>query len=91
MVAGSSRADPDGAGGKAGLTHEVISNIETGKRAPRPETLRRLARALRVEPERFIRDAPIGLTMMTMAEAARRLDVPPPRVQLWLKQGTSRE
>ena len=74
-------------GAKAGLTHEVLSLIETGKRAPRPETLRRLAHALRVEPERFIRDAPLGLSMMTVAEAARRLDVPPPRVQLWLKQG----
>jgi excisionase family DNA binding protein len=46
-----------------------------------------LAQALRVEPERFVGRDPIGLTMLTVAEAAARLDVPPARVRTWLKEG----
>jgi excisionase family DNA binding protein len=71
----------------SGLTHEAISWLETGKRAPYVETVTQLAHALRVDPTLFVSQEPIGLTMLTAAEAAVRLDVPPGRVQIWLKQG----
>ena len=71
----------------SGLTHEAISNLETGKRAPRAETVRALAHALGVEPERFVSSDPLGLRMLTVADAASWLDVPAGRVQTWLKQG----
>ena len=71
----------------SGLTHEAISRLETGKCWPYAETVRKLARALGVEPERFVaRDRP-GLTLMTVAEAASRLGVPAGRVQTWLRKG----
>ena len=49
--------------------------------------MRELAQALRDDPEQFVSGDPIGLTMLTTAEAASRLDVPAGRVQVWLKAG----
>jgi hypothetical protein len=46
-----------------------------------------LARALRVDPEQFISREPVGLTLLTAAEAAAHLEVPVTRVQTWLNQG----
>jgi excisionase family DNA binding protein len=71
----------------SGLTHEAISNLETGKRSPYATTVRALAQALGVAPEQFVRREPVGLTLLTVAEVARRLDVPAGRVQAWLRQG----
>jgi excisionase family DNA binding protein len=71
----------------SGLTHEAVSNIETGKRAPHAATVTRLAHALDVDPIQLVSQKPIGLTLLTAAEAAVRLDVPPGRVQIWVKQG----
>jgi excisionase family DNA binding protein len=71
----------------SGLTHEQISRLETGRYAPYADTVRTLAQALGVDPERFVGREAIGLTMLTTAEAAFRLDVPIGRVQTWLKQG----
>src|SRR5687767_11437163 len=71
----------------SGLTHEAISRLETGRCWPYAETVRKLARALGVEPERFISRDSSGLTLMTVAEAASRLGVPPGRVQTWLRKG----
>ena len=71
----------------SGLTHEAISNLETGKRAPYATTVRALAQALGVAPEQFVSRQPAGLTLLTVAEAAHRLDVPAGRVQAWLRQG----
>jgi excisionase family DNA binding protein len=71
----------------SGLTHEAISRLETGRCWPYAETVRKLAKALGVEPERFITRDNSGLTLMTVAEAASRLGVPPGRVQTWLRKG----
>jgi excisionase family DNA binding protein len=71
----------------SGLTHEAISRLEAGQRAPRGASVRRLADALGIAPERFIGRDPIGMTMVTLTEAAVRLEVPPARVRTWLKQG----
>jgi excisionase family DNA binding protein len=71
----------------SGLTHEAISNLETGKRAPYAATVVTLTQALEVEPEQFVSREPGGLTTLTVAEAAARLDVPAGRVQRWLKEG----
>src|SRR5918994_7999086 len=60
----------------SGLTHEAISRLETGKCWPYAETVRKLATALDVEPERFVARDSTGLTLMTVAEAASRLGVP---------------
>ena len=71
----------------SGLTHEAISNLETGRRAPLAATVRRLAQALRVEPDQFVGSGPVGLSLLTVAEAAFRLGVPAGRVQTWLREG----
>jgi excisionase family DNA binding protein len=71
----------------SGLTHELISRLETGTNTPYAETVRSLARALGVEPERFVSRKKGGLTTLTVAEAAARLDVPAGRVQTWLRHG----
>jgi excisionase family DNA binding protein len=71
----------------SGLTHEAISRLETGKCWPYAETVRKLAGALGVEPERFVARDKTGLTLMTVAEAASRLGVPAGRVQTWLRKG----
>ena len=71
----------------SGLTHEAISRLELGRWAPYAESVRKLARALRVEPERFVGQEAVGLTALTVAEAAARLGVPAARVQFWLREG----
>jgi excisionase family DNA binding protein len=71
----------------SGVTHEAISNLEGGRRAPFAHTVRQLAQALHVEPERFVAHEPVGLSMLTVVEAATRLDVPPARVRVWVTQG----
>jgi excisionase family DNA binding protein len=71
----------------SGLTHEHISRLETGGYGVSAETVRKLARALRVDPERFVGHQPLGITLLTVAEAAARLDVPADRVQTWLREG----
>src|SRR5918994_1963570 len=66
----------------SGLTHEAISRLETGRCWPYAATVRALARSLGVEPERFVaRDPTTGLSLLTVAAAAARLDVPAGRVQ----------
>ena len=74
-------------GAASGLTHENISRLETGEHAPQAATVIALAHALQVAPEQFVRREQTGLTLLTVAEAATRLEVPAGRVQVWLKQG----
>jgi excisionase family DNA binding protein len=71
----------------SGVTHELISRLEAGRSAPQAESVRQLADALGIDPRRFVGRDPVGLTMLTVAEAATRLDVPPARVQKWLREG----
>lgn len=71
----------------AGLSHEAISLLEHGHRAPQAATVHKLALALGVSPAQFVAQAPIGLSKLTTAEAAARLGVPVGRVQVWLKRG----
>ena len=40
---------------QSGITHEAISSLELGNRAPRAETVRRLANALGIEPADLVR------------------------------------
>jgi excisionase family DNA binding protein len=68
---------------RSGLTHEAISNLERGHRAPLARTVRALAQALRVDPSQFI----LGMAPehgLTTTEAAARLGVPVGRIQMWL-------
>ena len=74
-------------GARVGITHEALSNLELGKLAASASTVRQLSQALRVAPERFVDDIPIGLEMLTTQEAGRRLDVPSERVRYWLLHG----
>jgi transcriptional regulator with XRE-family HTH domain len=39
---------------RSGITHEAISRLELGNRAPRAETIRRLSTALGVEPAELV-------------------------------------
>jgi excisionase family DNA binding protein len=71
----------------SGLTHETISRLERGQRAASAETVRQLAQALRVEPDRFVTHQPVGLTMLTVTEAAAQLEVPVARMRDWVTQG----
>jgi excisionase family DNA binding protein len=71
----------------SGLTHEAISRLETGKSSPYAATVRALAQALGVASERFIAHDQAGLSLLTVGEAANRLDVPAGRVQTWLRTG----
>jgi excisionase family DNA binding protein len=71
----------------SGLRHETLSRLELRRQGASAETVRALARALCVDPERFVGHQPLGMTMLTVAEAASRLDVPAGRVQTWLHQG----
>ena len=70
----------------SGLRHETLSRLELGRQAASAESVRRLARALQVEPERFVSREPGGVTMLTVAEAAFRLDVPADRLRTWLQE-----
>jgi putative transcriptional regulator len=40
----------------AGIQRSTIVDIESGKRSPRPSTLRRLAKALNIKPEGLFAD-----------------------------------
>ncbi|MGH2617420.1 MAG: helix-turn-helix domain-containing protein, partial [Thermomicrobiales bacterium] len=71
----------------SGLRHETISLLELGRRAPQAESVRKLARALRVEPARFVAREQLAAVGLTVAEAAARLEVPVGRVQVWLATG----
>jgi excisionase family DNA binding protein len=71
----------------SGLSHEAISRLEGGRKTPHAATVRQLAHALGVEPERFVGRDPIGLTMLTVAAAAAQLEVPVARMQTWLQDG----
>lgn len=71
----------------SGLTHEAISLLECGRRAPLAETVRKLARALRVEPIQFVGREEVAATGLTVAAAAARLGVPANRVRKWLAAG----
>ena len=70
----------------SGLRHETLSRLELGRQGASAETVRALARALRVDPEWFVSREPGGLTMLTVAEAAFRLDVPADRLRRWLQE-----
>lgn len=72
---------------QAGLTHEAISRLEGGQHAPLASTVAALARALDVPVERFVDTYPLGLTWLAVPAAATRLDVPPERLQTWLRRG----
>jgi excisionase family DNA binding protein len=74
-------------GAACGLTHEAVSKLEGGRNAPSAESVRKLARALNVAPEVFVGHESVGLTVLTVNEAAARLGVPAGRVQTWLRQG----
>ena len=74
-------------GALSGLTHEAVSKLEGGRNAPSAESVRKLARALNVAPEVFVGHESVGLTVLTVNEAAARLGVPAGRVQTWLRQG----
>ena len=71
----------------SGLSHEVISRLELARCSPKAATVQALAQTLGVEPEQFVGSERAGLTMLTVSEAAARLDVPAGRVQTWLKDG----
>ena len=71
----------------SGLTHETISRLEVGRRRPQAETVRQLARALRVEPARFVATEELAAVGLTVAAAAARLGVPAGRVRTWLAAG----
>jgi excisionase family DNA binding protein len=71
----------------SGLRHETLSRLELGRQGASAETVRTLARVLRVAPERFVSWDPGRLTMLPLAEAGLRLGVPASRVRTWLHQG----
>jgi excisionase family DNA binding protein len=71
----------------SGLRHETLSRLELGRQGASAETVRALAQALGVDPEQFVSRDSGELTMLTLAEAGRRLDVPASRVRTWLHQG----
>jgi excisionase family DNA binding protein len=70
-----------------GFTHEAISRWEVGNKAPYAEVIRTLADALHVAPEQFVADTPLGLTELSVREAARQLGVPVKRTQRWIREG----
>src|SRR3954469_19678756 len=55
-------------GAMSGLTHEAVSKLEGGRNAPSAESVRKLARALKVAPEVFVSSESVGLTSLTVAE-----------------------
>ena len=71
----------------ADLTHEEISRLEHGDKAPLAPTVHKLSQALGVAPEHFVDDTPIGLEMLSTQDAGRRLDVPTARIQAWMRNG----
>ena len=71
----------------SGLTHEAISRWEIGHKAPNADTVRALAQALHVEPEQFVGFEAIGLSELSVREAARQLGIPMKRTQRWVREG----
>jgi excisionase family DNA binding protein len=71
----------------SGVTNNAISQLEHAVYAPSVESVRALAAALGIAPERFVDDRPIGLSTLTASEAAAALGVPLERVQIWLSEG----
>jgi excisionase family DNA binding protein len=69
------------------LAHETVSRLELGRQSAHPESVRKLARALRVDPAAFVAGEAPGVDAMTVAETAARLGVPPGRVKTWLATG----
>jgi transcriptional regulator with XRE-family HTH domain len=59
----------------SGVAQNTISDIETGRRDPRPSTLRRLAKALSVEVGDFYPEM-----------SRRKAIAPPPSLAEWLKE-----
>lgn len=72
---------------RTGLTHEAISKIELGRRAPLAGTVDALAQALDVPVERFVDQVSLGLSYLTVGEAAACLGIPIGRLRKWLRQG----
>jgi excisionase family DNA binding protein len=70
----------------AGVVHEAISALELGKRSPRPETLRRLARALDVSPGTLAAGPPAE-EWLTAREAAALLGRGEATVADWVRSG----
>jgi transcriptional regulator with XRE-family HTH domain len=46
---------PERGGGSRGITHDTISQLETGKREAQPRTIRKLAEALEVDPSELMK------------------------------------
>ena len=71
----------------SGVTHETISRLELGRRAPTAETAHRLARALETTPGALAAgNAPVG-GYLTTAQAGASLRVGEQRVRRWIKAG----
>jgi excisionase family DNA binding protein len=71
----------------SGLPHDAISRWETGSWVPLGRNVLRLAQALQVDSARFVGHEPIGLHLLTAAEAASHLGVPLDRLRTWLRVG----
>jgi excisionase family DNA binding protein len=84
LAAGLSQQDLSA---RSGLTHELISQLETGRRSPKARTVWSLARVLQVAPQEFV--APVKVTEETWSaeQTAAWLGVPTYRLYRWLKQG----
>ena len=72
---------------RSGLTHEAISRLKRGRRAPLAASVRKLARALAVAPVMFVAADEVREPRVTVAEAARVREVPASRIQTWLAVG----
>jgi excisionase family DNA binding protein len=71
----------------SGLSHEAISLLERGHRAPLADSVRKLARALGVAPEQFVGEEAVAPVGVSVTEAAAVLGVPATRVRDWLVAG----
>jgi excisionase family DNA binding protein len=83
----------------SGLSHEAISLLERGHRAPLADSVRKLARApladsvrklaraLGVAPEQFVGEEAVTPVGVCVTEAAAVLGVPATRVRDWLVAG----
>lgn len=72
---------------RCGLSHVAISRLERGHHPPYAASVRALAHTLAVPPESFVDHTPLGLSTLTVAEAAARLEVPEERLREWLRHG----
>jgi excisionase family DNA binding protein len=72
---------------RSGLRHETISMLELAHETPFGRTVVRLARALEVAPAAFIQEPEPDAADLTIAEAARLLDVPALRLRSWVTSG----